>query len=186
MQRAAAALAAEVRSLSPSRVLLLVGPGDNGGDALYAGAELATDGIDVAIVAADDRMHAQGVSAARAAGAHVEPREALARLAAESDVVIDALVGIGASGALRGGVLDIVEGLPAKRGTVVAVDIPSGVNPDDGTLDGPAIEADVTVTFGACKTGLLLEPGKSHAGRVVVVDLGLDLSEVPPAFTVAE
>lgn len=186
MQRAAAGLAAEIAALSPSRVLLLVGTGDNGGDALYAGASLATDGVDVAIIAAGDRMHEQALSAALAAGAHVESREALAELAAESDVIVDGLVGIGASGALRGGALEIVEALPAKRGTVVAVDIPSGINPDDGTVAGAAVEADVTVTFGAYKTGLLLEPSRSLAGRVVLVQLGLDLTEVPPAFTQAE
>lgn len=185
MQRAADGLAEHLRALAPEHVLLLVGTGDNGGDALYAGAQLASEGIDVAIIAAGERMHEEGLAAALAAGAHVESRSSLADAIEAAEVIVDGLVGTGSTGPLRGGALEIVEGIPAKHGTVVAVDIPSGVNPDDGSIDSAAIQADVTVTFGALKAGLLLDPGKTAAGRVELVDIGLDLAEFAPTLTVA-
>lgn len=180
MQRAAAALATELRRPGIHRVLLLVGTGDNGGDALYAGAQLAEDGLDVAIIAAGERMHEAALAAALEAGAHVEPAHRAAELVDASDVVVDGLVGIGASGPLRGGALDLVIAAAGTRTPVVAVDIPSGIDPDTGALPGPVLPARLTVTFGACKAGLLIEPARSVAGRVVVVDLGLDLSGVTP------
>jgi hydroxyethylthiazole kinase-like uncharacterized protein yjeF len=184
MQRAAAGLASHLRALEPQSVLLLVGTGDNGGDALYAGAALAADGTDVAIVASGERMHESGLREALARGAHVEPRTRLAELAVTSDVIVDGLVGTGSAGGLRGGALELVEALPPHEATVVAVDIPSGINPDDGSVPGHVLVADLTVTFGAYKAGLLLEPARSYAGRVVLIDIGLDLTGVEPVLRV--
>ena len=67
------------------------------------------------------------------------------------------------------------------RPVVVAVDLPSGIDPDTGAVpDGPVLRADLTVTFGAIKAGLLLTPGSELAGRVRLVDIGLDLTGVEP------
>lgn len=179
MRRAAAALAAEIRGLSPRRVLVLVGPGDNGGDALFAAAELAAEGVAVDMIATAARHHAEGASAALDAGASWVDVEDAANLAERSDVVVDGIVGTGSSPGLRGETRQIVAAiLPVlenpTRPRVVAVDIPSGIGADDGSVPDPIVlPADVTVTFGAEKAGLLIEPASRYAGRVVLVDLGL-------------
>ncbi|WP_330298095.1 NAD(P)H-hydrate dehydratase [Streptomyces sp. NBC_00503] len=180
MQRAAAGLAAVCARLLPrvygSRVVLLVGPGDNGGDALYAGARLARRGAGVTAVAMDPaRVHAGGLAALRAAGG---------RLAEEvphrADLVLDGLVGIGGRGGLRPAAAALVERIPAGA-PVVAVDLPSGVDADTGEVAGAAVRADVTVTFGAHKPGLLIDPGATRAGVVHLVDIGLSFPEPPDA-----
>jgi NAD(P)H-hydrate epimerase len=181
MRHAAAALAAELRGLAPRRVLVLVGSGDNGGDALFAAAELAAEGVSVDLVATDSRHHADGAAAAVAAGARWVDAADVARLAAAADLVLDGILGTGTSGSpgLRGVARDIVAAtLPVleerESPRVVAVDIPSGIGLDDGAVPDPTVlPADLTVTFGAVKAGLLLEPGSRYAGRVVLVDLGL-------------
>ncbi|MFE9633890.1 NAD(P)H-hydrate epimerase [Streptomyces sp. NPDC006463] len=175
MQRAAAGLAAVCAGLLPrvygGRVVLLVGPGDNGGDALYAGARLARRGAGVTAVPMDpERMHAGGSAALRAAGGRIA-REVPRR----ADLVVDGLLGIGGRGGLRPAAAALVERIP-QGVPVVAVDLPSGVDADTGEVAGPAVTADVTVTFGAYKPGLLIDPGASRAGVVHLVDIGLDLS----------
>ncbi len=189
MQRAAAALARELWLLlppdRPGRVLLLVGPGNNGGDALFAGAELAAAGVDVTVLPTADRMHDDGRAAIIDAGARMLPADvdpdAAASVAKKADVIVDGILGTGTSDspALRGRAREFVAAiLPVLTGkrppVVVAVDLPSGVHPDDGSVpDTTVLPADLTVTFGACKTGLLMSPAADYAGRVVVVDIGL-------------
>ncbi|MFG2994329.1 NAD(P)H-hydrate dehydratase [Streptomyces sp. NPDC048257] len=178
MQRAAAGLAATCAGLLRrgrggvygARVVLLVGPGDNGGDALYAGARLARRGAGVTAVPMDpERMHAGGLAALRAAGGHL--RRAVP---ARADLVLDGLLGIGGRGGLRPAAAALVERIPPGV-PVVAVDLPSGVDADTGEVAGPAVTADVTVTFGAYKPGLLIDPGATRAGAVHLVDIGLEL-----------
>ncbi|MCM3536132.1 bifunctional ADP-dependent NAD(P)H-hydrate dehydratase/NAD(P)H-hydrate epimerase [Cellulosimicrobium funkei] len=126
---------------------------------------------------------------------HLDPHVAdrVAGQAARADVVLDGLVGIGARGALRGVAADLVERLaavldggPAQgpegpgRPWVVAVDAPSGIGVDDGTVPGPVLRADRTVTFGAAKPGLLLPPATHLAGHGAVVDIGLRLGAPVP------
>jgi len=146
MLRAAAALAAELRDLSPARMLVLVGAGDNGGDALYAAAELATEGVDVELVAAADRHHPEAGAAAVAAGARWVTDSALAERAAAADVVVDGILGTGSSPGLRGRARDVVAAvLPVldadDRPRVVAVDLPSGIGADDGSVPDPVVPA---------------------------------------------
>ncbi|QDZ16852.1 NAD(P)H-hydrate epimerase [Humibacter ginsenosidimutans] len=208
MARAASGLAAVVRDelatldVPPmaASVVLLVGPGNNGGDALYAGAELAASGCGVAIIELGSRTHAEGLAAALDAGARVvapgtDVVAAAVRAATGADVVVDGILGTGAyrSPALRGDARAVVEALrgivlsPRKR--VVAVDLPSGIDPDTGDVrDDAVLSADVTVTFGAYKAGLLLRPAAGYAGRVVLVDLGLgpELESVEPLVRVVD
>jgi NAD(P)H-hydrate epimerase len=185
MKRAAAGLAEAVRSLLPATggtVLVLAGSGNNGADALYAAAELAEAGTSVSVVLASDHAVAEALSAATAAGVvTIENRDAAA-LASSADIVVDGILGTGTSSspALRGSARDLVAALlPALMQNpdayVVAVDIPSGISPDDGTVPDPlVIPADVTVTFGARKAGLLIAPGSDFAGEVRLIDIGLD------------
>ena len=201
MARAAAGLAAVCASLlrqAPghvygARVVVLAGSGDNGGDALYAGAILARRGAAVTAIAAGSRTHAGGAAALKQAGGRVvtapgtntdgtntdgtsaAPGE-VAGLIASADLILDGLLGIGGHGGLR----DPFAGLAAEAerarqagATVVAVDLPSGIDADTGVVDGPAVRADVTVTFGTIKPGLLVDPGAGHAGTVELVDIGL-------------
>jgi len=189
MRRAAAALASLVRGVledagtRPGPVVLLVGAGDNGGDALFAGAELADEGVGVTAIPTSERMHAEGAAAARASGvvfvdaASGSGVEDALRSAA---VIVDGILGTGTSAApaLRGRARDVVAAaIPIVRARgipVVAVDLPSGIHPDDGAVPDPTVlAASVTVTFGAVKAGLLLEPGADYAGRIELVDLGL-------------
>lgn len=174
MRIAAAALAQEVRALVPQRILVLAGSGDNGGDALYASAELAAEGIAVDVWPVGSRIHDAALATATAAGA------VLVDGPTGADLVLDGILGIGAQPPLRGQARDAVLQLLAldPRPRVVAVDLPSGVHPDDGSADDAVLPADLTVTFGAMKRGLLLEPGRTLAGRVVLVDLGLGLDRV--------
>lgn len=175
MQRAAAGLAAHCAAVLPrvygSRVVLLVGSGDNGGDALYAGARLATRGADVsALLLEPERAHAAGVAAFRRAGGTVVADRGVL---AGADLVIDGILGIGGHGGLRDDAADIASEVARGDAVVVAVDVPSGVDADTGEVQGTAVRADVTVTFGTHKAGLLVDPGASYAGFVQLVDIGL-------------
>lgn len=168
-----------------ARALLLVGPGNNGGDTLFAGAHLVRRGMTVTAVLASTRAHEDGLAAFRAAGGTVLTLAdirvpSVVRTALASDVVLDGLVGVGARGALRPPAGGLVRTLAEARGTAgkrwpytIAVDIPSGIGVDDGAVSGPVLPADRTVTFGALKPGLLLPPAAHLAGAVEVVDVGL-------------
>lgn len=175
MQRAAHGLAYAVLDLLGGgygrRVLLLVGSGDNGGDALYAGAVLARRGAYVEAWLLSDQAHEGGVEALRRAGGRVED----VAVGREFDLVVDGIVGIGGRPPLRAdaaAALEAVAGLP-----VVAVDTPSGVDVDSGELGGPHVSAAVTVTFGTHKIAHLVDPAALHSGAVHLVDIGLDLPE---------
>ncbi|MBW8750413.1 MAG: NAD(P)H-hydrate dehydratase [Propionibacteriales bacterium] len=175
MQRAAYGLATAVAELLDgtygARVLLLVGSGDNGGDALYAGAQLARRGAKVEAVLLGSRTHEGGLAELRARGGRVVSLEA----AHEPDVVVDGIVGIGGKPGLRPDAEAAVTRFPGAA--VVAVDVPSGVDVDTGELDGPHVRADVTVTFGTHKVCHLLDPAAEAAGVVTLVDIGLELPE---------
>ena len=181
MQRAAAGLAHAVLDLLGhgygARVLLLVGAGNNGGDALFAGALLAGRGVQVhALLLDPGRAHTEGLAALRRAGGRVVDA---VEQAPRPDVVVDGIVGIGGSGGLRP---DAARAVVAVAGVpVLAVDTPSGVEVDTGQVDGPHVRADVTVTFGTHKVAHLVDPAAMACGAVHLVDLGLDLPA--PAVT---
>ncbi|MEU4802103.1 NAD(P)H-hydrate dehydratase [Actinosynnema sp. NPDC023587] len=143
------------------RVGLLVGAGNNGGDALWAGYYLRRRGIAVSAVLLDPaRAHAEGLAAFRRAGGRVVDR------LRDVDLVVDGIVGLSGRGPLRPAAAEHVAHLDAP---VLAVDLPSGVDPDTGAVDGPAVRAAVTVTFGCLKPVHVL----ADCGDVRLVDLGL-------------
>jgi len=184
MQRAATALAqqcalrlhSEDRKIYGSSVVLLVGPGSNGGDALFAGAQLSRRGASVIALLADPvRRHEAGFAALIAAGGRASDgagEEAIG-LIQGADLVVDGLLGIGARPGLSPAMRRLARA--AEPITTVAVDLPSGVGADTGVVDEAAVRADVTVTFGGLKAGLLIGAGAERAGAVHVVDIGLDL-----------
>ncbi|OON74196.1 NAD(P)H-hydrate dehydratase [Streptomyces tsukubensis] len=183
MRRAAAGLAVvcgeALGRVYGARVVLLVGSGDNGGDALHAGARLARRGAGVtAVLISPERAHAAGLAALIAAGgrtADVSDTEVVRR----ADLVVDGITGIGGRGGLRPEAVPLARAAHQGRGVVVAVDLPSGVDAGSGEVAGEAVRADVTVTFGAYKPGLLIDPGRGYAGAVRLVDIGLDLGVGP-------
>ncbi|MEU6833217.1 NAD(P)H-hydrate dehydratase [Nocardia beijingensis] len=148
-------------------VTLLVGSGDNGGDALWAGAQLRRRGVAVtAVLLSPERAHARGLAALRAAGGRVSDD------VGHPDLVIDGIVGISGRGALRPRAAEIVAAL---RAPIVAADLPSGVDPDTGAIEGPAVRADVTVAFGAYKPVHAI--AAPQCGRIELVPIGLRLPE---------
>ncbi|MFF7042769.1 NAD(P)H-hydrate dehydratase [Streptomyces massasporeus] len=184
MQRAAAGLAAACADLLGrvygSRVVLLVGSGDNGGDALYAGTRLARRGAGVtAVLLAPERTHAAGLAALRRAGGRVAGAGDGEALVEGADLVVDGIVGIGGKGGLRPDAVPLAAAAGRSRGAVVAVDLPSGVDADTGEVHGHAVRADLTVTFGTHKPGLLIDPAREYAGSVRLVDIGLELPVEP-------
>lgn len=175
MRRAAYGLAqvvaAELRTLTGGvagrTVTVLAGSGDNGGDALWAGAMLRRRGVAVqAVLLAPDRAHVAGLTALKKAGGRIVDE------VGEPDLVIDGIVGISGRGPLRPVAAELVG---TTRAPIISADLPSGVDPDTGAVAGPAVTAAVTVAFGALKPVHVL--AAASCGRVELVDIGLDMGE---------
>lgn len=154
-----------------ARVVLLVGAGNNGGDALYAGVQLLSRGAAVhAVLLTPDRVHPRGLLALAGAGGTVGTADGAPERLVCADLVVDGIVGIGGHGPLR----SPADALTATlRCPVVAVDVPSGVDADTGRVAGAAVLATSTVTFGGLKPGLVAGPGVRQSGRIEVIDIGL-------------
>src|SRR4051794_38283891 len=148
MERAGAAVAEHVLRQFPGSVTVVCGKGNNGGDGKVCARILRESGRDVRVV--------EGV------GDLGSP-----------DVVVDALFGIGLREAPREDAARMIELINGCGRPVVAVDVPSGVDASTGEVPGAAVQAEVTVTFGAAKVGLAVAPGMFHAGRVHVAPIGL-------------
>ncbi len=177
MRRAAFGLAVVARRLLPGavgrRVVLLVGSGDNGGDALWAGAELRRRGVAVTAVLLDpERAHAPGLAALRRTGGRaVGAGPGAAAAIVRADLVLDGIVGLSGRGPLRSGAAALADAAERAGVPVLAVDSPSGVDPDTGAVEGPAVTAAATVTFGALKPVHVL--AAHRCGPVHLVDIGL-------------
>lgn len=177
MRRAAFAVSVRARQMLAGRrrVTLLVGAGNNGGDALWAGYELGRRGVATTAVLVDPaRAHPAGLAALRRAGGRVialgagrATPEALG-VVRRADLVVDGIVGISGRGPLRELAAELVAAVEAP---ILAVDLPSGVDVDTGTVDGPAVTATETVTFGALKPVHVL--AGPRCGPVHLVDIGL-------------
>nr|MCH9816904.1 NAD(P)H-hydrate dehydratase [Actinomycetes bacterium] len=162
--------------------VLLIGAGNNGGDTLFAGAALAQRGAWVLAIPLAAEIHPEGAAALLAQGGRLaqvpysdeQIAEAVGSLR-RADLVLDGIVGIGGQGPLREPAATLVRAIEAADTIRVAVDIPSGVDPATGQVpDSDSVfAADLTVTFGALKSGLVLPPGRDFAGRIVVVPIGL-------------
>lgn len=181
MGRAGAALADHVSARVPfGAVAVVAGRGNNGGDGWVAARELAARGRDVRVfsVAAPEGLDSLGGDAARAAVTDgvafevVEGEMAIGCLHGYA-VVVDALFGIGFSGPMRQPFPSWIEAMNTSGATIVAADMPSGVDTDGGGADEHAVRAHITVTFSAPKVGLLVYPGAAYAGEVVVADIGV-------------
>ena len=181
MARAAAGLATVCAELLDrvygARVQLLVGSGDNGGDALLAGARLAGRGARVEAVQLGDRVHGEALRTFLSSGGR------LVDAPGRSDLVLDGIVGIGGSPGLCPRAAELVAAVSAP---IVAVDVASGVEVDTGRLDGPHVRAVASVTFGTAKIAHFVEPAASAAGVVELVDIGLAPYLPEPALEVLQ
>ena len=169
------------------RVLVLAGPGNNGGDGFVAARHLRAHGATVAVgvlgplekLRGDARVHLERMQAAGLEPVALEDEADLARLLAardQWDFALDAVLGTGARGEPEGLAAAAVQALREldERGTcIVAVDLPTGVNADTGAIARRAVRADLTVTFGAPKRGHFLYPGRAFAGALEIVEIGL-------------
>ncbi|ADB35050.1 carbohydrate kinase, YjeF related protein [Kribbella flavida DSM 17836] len=179
MQRAATGLAVALGNflgrVYGARVVLLVGSGDNGGDALYAGEKLARRGAQVVAVLLSDKVHTAGLAALRQAGGRIGGTEEIAT----ADVVVDGIVGIGGRPGLKPQALTAVRLAEQYAVPVVAVDIPSGVDVDTGETPDEHVRAALTVTFGTHKICHFVDPAATACGPVHLVDIGLELPAAP-------
>jgi hydroxyethylthiazole kinase-like uncharacterized protein yjeF len=176
MEAAGAAVARAARQLGAGRVLVVAGPGQNGGDGWVAARRLARAGAAVRVAAPLGVRFAEGErwrAAALGAGATVVPAQTALEAARWADVVIDAGFGTGLARPLAPAFQAVLDAVREAGPPVVAVDLPSGVDTDDGGLRGDPVSATVTVTFGALKPAHVLHPAAAYAGRLVVADIGL-------------
>lgn len=178
MCRAGRAIAALIKQRwAPRPVLVLCGPGNNGGDGYVVAQDLHLSGWPVRVLA----TAAPGSDDARRAGESFDGPISLARTGAEDDLawpgqgglIVDALFGTGLTRAVAGAAAMLIARANAGGAPVIAIDIPSGVHADRGDVLGVAIAAQLTVTFAWAKPGHLLLPGRRLAGEVVVADIGL-------------
>jgi len=178
MERAGAAVAAAILARHPagSRVAVVAGPGNNGGDGYVAARLLAERGYRVEVLLLGDVSRLKG-DAARAAArwkGPVAPAEAQ-RLGGEQ-VVVDALFGAGLDRPVQGAARSLIEAMNAQPAPIVAVDLPSGINGTSGAVMGTAVQAAQTVTFFRKKPGHLLLPGRLHCGAICVAEIGIPAS----------
>ena len=188
MQRAGAACASEIALRYAERltggVLVAAGPGNNGGDAWVVARALAATGVRVRVVepVAAKTDDARAEAALARASARIDVGSDSAPIDRGEALVIDGLLGTGSHGSPRGDIATIVNGINAMhdRGAiVVAIDVPSGVDASTGAADGAFVHADLTLTFGTMKRGLLAR--REACGAIAVLDIGLgphaDLSD---------
>jgi NAD(P)H-hydrate epimerase len=170
MERAGAGLAALVAEVAPEgRIAIVCGKGNNGGDGLVAARLLREQWREVQCLLLGEFEELRGDAAAMARGVETEPFAAAALDGAA--VVVDAMLGTGFEGTVRGAAADAIAAMDGH--VVVAADVPSGVDASTGEVDGPAVRANATATFAAAKPGLYVNPGKEHAGEVRVIDIGI-------------
>ena len=175
MERAGEGLARVVAHAVPAGPIAVVcGKGNNGGDGLVAARLLRRAGRDVDVLAVWDPAELRGDAAAQLRTLPGPPPEPYAaeRLAG-AEGIIDALLGTGSGGAPREPAAHVIGDILAASGRVIAADVPSGVDASTGEVPGAAVRATVTATFHQAKPGLWIAPGKEHAGRVEVIDIGI-------------
>ena len=185
MENAAAAVMAEMEKffhgLDGMKVGIICGRGNNGGDGLALARRLNIHGVPVRVallasfgaVKGDAKINLSilrkmGVEIAQNASSRV-----ISDIVSWSDILVDALFGVGLSAPLKGIYAFAVELMNASGRPLVAIDMPTGINADTGDVMGSAVRADLTVTFALPKRGLALYPGAQYAGTVRIADIGI-------------
>ena len=197
MERAGMAAAAEIIRRHPTggAATILCGAGNNGGDGFVVARHLHTAGwaVEVFLTGVSGKLKDDArtnFEIARRLDVPVHERVAPARLkrgVRRADVVVDALLGTGFTGMPRPGAAALIAAVDAAGGAVIALDVPSGVDSSTGRVEGAAVRADVTVSFHGPKLGLMVSPGRSLSGDVVVVPIGIPPQvEVPTLVGLAD
>src|SRR5262245_516598 len=174
MENAGRAVADYVASLgSPEPVVMVCGPGNNGGDGVVAARALADRGCRVRLLLLGELEWLKGDAAEAAKRWHgpVEPAEPDALLPA--GIIVDALFGAGLDRPVEGAALAMIEAMNATDAPIIAVDLASGINGTTGAVMGAAVKATASVTFFRRKPGHVLLPGRMHCGDVLVADIGI-------------
>lgn len=175
-----------------SRIVVLAGPGNNGGDGLVSARLLKKAGFSVSLwstVKSGAYKSEAGINEKFLVKSgfplqHLSDKADLDRFSEDlksADLLVDALLGIGTDRPVEGLLAEVIDRINLNQGPVLAVDIPSGVNADSGAVMGRAVKANWTVTFAYPKTGIMLHPGAGLAGEVIIGDIGL-----PEALTEKE
>jgi NAD(P)H-hydrate epimerase len=185
MENAAGAVLSEMErffeGLAGTRVGIICGKGNNGGDGLALARRLAVRGVPVRIAllapfAAVTGEAKVNLSVAQKMDMEIIPNasaRSLEDIISWSDVIVDALLGVGLSSPVKGAYAVAVAKINSSGRPVVAIDIPTGIHADSGAVLGSAVRADLTVTMGLLKRGLVLSPGAENAGIVRVADIGI-------------
>jgi hydroxyethylthiazole kinase-like uncharacterized protein yjeF len=175
MERAGEGLAELVLRAAPrGRVAVVCGKGNNGGDGFVCARLLRQKGLEVEVLLLGDPADLRGDARTnhdRLEGP--EPRAFVPEALSGAAVIVDAILGTGFSGTTRDPAARAISAINRAGADVVAVDVPSGVDASTGEVSGEAVRARATATFHAAKPGLWIDPGKSHAGEVTVVDIGI-------------
>ncbi len=191
MRRAAEAALRVLRSRWPRAMSITVvtGSGNNGGDGYVLARFAQAAGLTVTVLAAVPPGELEGEARTAcdeyiASGGQLVPY-APTRLA-DSDVIVDALLGTGLASAVRAPLAAVIREINASGRPVLALDVPSGLNADSGAVMGAAVSADCTISFVALKAGLFLDAGPEHVGRLMFDDLGVTVPEQPEFLPVLE
>jgi ADP-dependent NAD(P)H-hydrate dehydratase / NAD(P)H-hydrate epimerase len=183
MERAGVGLARVTAAAArPGPVRVVCGKGNNGGDGLVVARLLREEGREVDVLAVGDLSETKGDARAnldRLPGD--QPRPFAVDELPGSGAIVDAILGTGFEGAPREPVAGAIKAINDAEAVVVACDVPSGVNASTGEVEADAVRADVTATFHGPKIGLYVDPGKEHAGRVEVVEIGIPRDAPQPA-----
>jgi hydroxyethylthiazole kinase-like uncharacterized protein yjeF len=179
--QAVAAAAMDMAAEGP--ILVIAGPGNNGGDGFVAAAELAAHGREVQVILLCERESLQGDAASAARGWKYPVLPFNPQAIGKPALIVDALFGAGLDRAVKGEPFEMIEAINANGAPVLAVDLPSGINGTSGAVMGTAVRVVETVTFFRRKPAHLLLPGRLYCGRVRVADIGIDakvLAEIAP------
>jgi len=167
-------------------VTVVCGGGNNGGDGLAAARLFHVKDIGVRVFFVGDIQKAEGdalinLQIIQRMGIPIETNpETLPRAIADSHLVVDALLGIGLSGALRPAHIQAINAINTATAPILAVDIPSGVNADTGKVTACAVRAHTTVTFGLAKVGLMTYPGAEYVGQIIIAEISLPIESLTP------
>lgn len=164
-------------SMQNKTVLFFCGPGNNGGDGFVVARHCLNRGANIQVFVSVPKEKMSGD-----ARTNLDILENMHKVhfidrvpdsLPAADLIVDALLGTGTKGALRGLIAKLAEIINSGQAPVLSIDIPTGVNTDTGQVEGPAVHADVTATMALLKRGLLFSPGREHAGRVEIIDISM-------------
>ena len=183
MERAAMTAAAVIREREPedARILAVCGAGNNGGDGVATARILCQMGYKAAVTVVGQSDHMTEDMKKQleiAVGCHVPVLSTSSVTDGVFDVMLDAVFGVGLSRPVEGVYASVLEQMNGSGARIYALDIPSGVDGESGAILGRAVKADVTITFGVNKTGLVVYPGCACAGEVIVGDIGFPRESV--------